>query len=177
MMFVPHRKHEWAYMSCYGDSFTFLYADDVRTSQETRPWISTASYGASFNFQFLCLYPSLFHFYVFSDSPMRSAYLSGTSLPHFVVMFRRRAWGLFHLSWLLLWRMPSSEMWHPVNLVRTDVPEENVTSIFRVKIISKWHGVFFFEKIITLKNCVFREFCKVWALLEPTFRRSVAFNL
>jgi hypothetical protein len=28
-MFVPHRKH-----TSYGESFTFLYVDDVCTSQE-----------------------------------------------------------------------------------------------------------------------------------------------
>jgi hypothetical protein len=32
----------------YGNSFTFLYADDVRTSQETHLWASTACYGYSF---------------------------------------------------------------------------------------------------------------------------------
>jgi hypothetical protein len=32
MMSVPHRKHASA--ACYGDGFTFLYVDDVRTSQE-----------------------------------------------------------------------------------------------------------------------------------------------
>jgi hypothetical protein len=30
------------------DSFTFLYVDDVRTSQEIHLWISTACYGDSF---------------------------------------------------------------------------------------------------------------------------------
>jgi hypothetical protein len=34
-MFVPHRKHLWASTACYGHSFTLLYVDDVRTSQET----------------------------------------------------------------------------------------------------------------------------------------------
>jgi hypothetical protein len=30
MVFVPHRKHLWAAKVCYGDSFTFLYVDDIR---------------------------------------------------------------------------------------------------------------------------------------------------
>jgi hypothetical protein len=30
--------------ACYGDSFTFLYVDDIRTSQKT-PMIPTAFYG------------------------------------------------------------------------------------------------------------------------------------
>jgi hypothetical protein len=34
-----------AYTACYGDSFTFLYVDDVHASQETNLRVSTASYG------------------------------------------------------------------------------------------------------------------------------------
>jgi hypothetical protein len=37
----------------YGDSFTFLYGDDVRTSQETRLWPSTTCYGDSFTFLYV----------------------------------------------------------------------------------------------------------------------------
>jgi hypothetical protein len=37
-------------MASYGDSFTLLYIDDVRTSQETHLWVSTACYGFSFTF-------------------------------------------------------------------------------------------------------------------------------
>jgi hypothetical protein len=48
MMLVPHSKHLWASTPCYGDSFTLLYVDDVRTSQETRIWASTPYYGDSF---------------------------------------------------------------------------------------------------------------------------------
>jgi hypothetical protein len=36
--------------ACYVNSFTFLHADDVRTSQETPLWSSTALYGYSFIF-------------------------------------------------------------------------------------------------------------------------------
>jgi hypothetical protein len=43
-MFVAHRKH--AYAAGYGDSFTLLYVDDVRTSQETHA--STVSYKNGF---------------------------------------------------------------------------------------------------------------------------------
>jgi hypothetical protein len=49
-MFVPHRKHLWASTDCYGDSFTFLYIDDVRTSQETHLWPSTAYRGIALLF-------------------------------------------------------------------------------------------------------------------------------
>jgi hypothetical protein len=35
MTFPLDRKHLWAYTACYGDRFTFVYADDVRTSQKT----------------------------------------------------------------------------------------------------------------------------------------------
>jgi hypothetical protein len=35
MLDPQHRTTLYASMACYGDSFTFLYADDVRTSQET----------------------------------------------------------------------------------------------------------------------------------------------
>jgi hypothetical protein len=37
--------HLWASTACYGDSFTFLYVNDVRTSQETHLWASGAFYG------------------------------------------------------------------------------------------------------------------------------------
>jgi hypothetical protein len=35
-------------MACYGDGFTFLYVDDVRTSQKTYVWASTAYYADRF---------------------------------------------------------------------------------------------------------------------------------
>jgi hypothetical protein len=38
----------WASTAYYGDTFTFLYVDDVRTSQETYLWASTACYGHNF---------------------------------------------------------------------------------------------------------------------------------
>jgi hypothetical protein len=41
-MFVPHRKHLRASTACYGERVTFLYIDDVRTSQE--PQASTVCY-------------------------------------------------------------------------------------------------------------------------------------
>jgi hypothetical protein len=53
-------------MACYRDSFTFLYVEYVRTSQEAQA--STASYGDSFTFWYaddvstyftLCMYESL----------------------------------------------------------------------------------------------------------------------
>jgi hypothetical protein len=50
-MFVPHRKHPYASTACYGDSFTFLYVDDVRTSQETQAFI--AYFGDSFTFLYV----------------------------------------------------------------------------------------------------------------------------
>jgi hypothetical protein len=60
MMFIPHRKHT------HGNarppariSFTFLYVDDVRTSQETYLWISTACCGDNIESYFhLCLFGS-----------------------------------------------------------------------------------------------------------------------
>jgi hypothetical protein len=39
-------------MACYGNSFTFLYVDDVRTSQET-PMDLHACYGNSFTFLYV----------------------------------------------------------------------------------------------------------------------------
>jgi hypothetical protein len=44
------KTHLWAPTACYGDSFTFLYADDVRTSLKTHLWATTACYGDSFTF-------------------------------------------------------------------------------------------------------------------------------
>jgi hypothetical protein len=46
-----HLTTLWASTACYGDSFTFLYVDDVRTSQEARA--STVSYGDSFTFLYV----------------------------------------------------------------------------------------------------------------------------
>jgi hypothetical protein len=40
-------------MACYGDSFTFLYIDHVRTSQETRLWSSMSCYGDRFIFLYV----------------------------------------------------------------------------------------------------------------------------
>jgi hypothetical protein len=49
MMFVPQRKQIHVIsMAYYGDIFAILYGDDVRTSQETHLWPSTARYGEIF---------------------------------------------------------------------------------------------------------------------------------
>jgi hypothetical protein len=51
MIFVPHRKHAYGPLQpVTGGNFTFLYVDDVRTSQEMYLWASTACYGDSFTF-------------------------------------------------------------------------------------------------------------------------------
>jgi hypothetical protein len=44
-MFPPHRKHANRLLR---DSFTILYVDDVRTSQETHIRAFTVCYGDSF---------------------------------------------------------------------------------------------------------------------------------
>jgi hypothetical protein len=41
----------WAFLASYGDSFTFLYVDDVRTSQETQA--SNECYEDSFTFLYV----------------------------------------------------------------------------------------------------------------------------
>jgi hypothetical protein len=48
MMIVPHRKHVQASTASNGDSFTFLYVDYIRTSQETQAY--TACYGINLLF-------------------------------------------------------------------------------------------------------------------------------
>jgi hypothetical protein len=35
---TSQEAHLWAFTACYRDSFTFLYVDDLCTSQETRLW-------------------------------------------------------------------------------------------------------------------------------------------
>jgi hypothetical protein len=52
-MLIPNRKHLWTATACYGDSFTFLYADDVRTSKEIHLWAYTACYGDCFIFLYV----------------------------------------------------------------------------------------------------------------------------
>jgi hypothetical protein len=97
MVFVPLRKHSygpprpvtgiayflfvddvrtsqetplWASTACYGDSFTFLYVAGVRILQETHIWASAACYGD-------WLYFLLLVFYVVSDLP----YICNIPLP------------------------------------------------------------------------------------------------
>jgi hypothetical protein len=47
---TSQETHLWASTACYMDGFTFLYVDDVRTSQETHLWSSTACYRDGFTF-------------------------------------------------------------------------------------------------------------------------------
>jgi hypothetical protein len=49
-MFVPHMKHIRASAACYWNSFTFLYVNNIHTSQETHMWAFTVCYGDSFTF-------------------------------------------------------------------------------------------------------------------------------
>jgi hypothetical protein len=48
-MFVSHRKHILDTTACYGDSFTLVYVDVVRISQEA--WTTTVRYLNSFTLQ------------------------------------------------------------------------------------------------------------------------------
>jgi hypothetical protein len=50
---VPHMKHLWVSKACYEKSFTFLYADDLRTSQEAHLRASTAFYKDNFTFLYV----------------------------------------------------------------------------------------------------------------------------
>jgi hypothetical protein len=45
---TSQETHLWASMACYGNSFTTLHVDNVRTSQETHLWASMVCYGVSF---------------------------------------------------------------------------------------------------------------------------------
>jgi hypothetical protein len=47
---TSQETHLRASTACCGDSFTFLYVDDVRISQEPHLWASKACYGDSFTF-------------------------------------------------------------------------------------------------------------------------------
>jgi hypothetical protein len=54
-------------MAYYGDSFTFLYRDDVRTRKETHLWTSTACYRDSFIFYMQIIFiPHRKHLWNFS---------------------------------------------------------------------------------------------------------------
>jgi hypothetical protein len=44
---TSQETHLWASTCCYGNSFAFLYVD-VRTTQETQLWASTGCYGDKF---------------------------------------------------------------------------------------------------------------------------------
>jgi hypothetical protein len=50
---TSQETHLWVSTACYGDTFTFVYVDDVHTSQETLLWASTARYGDSFTFLYV----------------------------------------------------------------------------------------------------------------------------
>jgi hypothetical protein len=45
---TSQETYVWASTAVYGDSFTFLYVDGVRISQEAQLWESTNCYGDSF---------------------------------------------------------------------------------------------------------------------------------
>jgi hypothetical protein len=45
---TSQETHLWASTACFTDNFTFLYLEDVRTSQETYLQAHTAYYGDSF---------------------------------------------------------------------------------------------------------------------------------
>jgi hypothetical protein len=42
----------WTSTTCYGDRFTFSYADGARSSQETLVWTSTSCHGDRFTFSY-----------------------------------------------------------------------------------------------------------------------------
>jgi hypothetical protein len=66
-------------MACYGDSFTLLYADNVRTAQKTRLWVSIACYGDSITFLPFCNLDLLFKFWQKSE-PLSAFVLPPTPL-------------------------------------------------------------------------------------------------
>jgi hypothetical protein len=45
---TSQETHLWASVARYEDSFTIVYVDDARTSQETHLWASTACYRHNF---------------------------------------------------------------------------------------------------------------------------------
>jgi hypothetical protein len=49
-MFVPHREHTYGLPRPVTGIASILYIDDVRTSQDTNQWASTASYENIFRF-------------------------------------------------------------------------------------------------------------------------------
>jgi hypothetical protein len=58
IVFVSHRKHTYEPQRTVNrESFAFLYADDVRTSQEPHPLASSAYYGDTFTLFLLRLLP------------------------------------------------------------------------------------------------------------------------
>jgi hypothetical protein len=50
---TSQETHLWASTVCNGDSFSFCYVEDVRTSHETHLWASTACYRNSFTFLYV----------------------------------------------------------------------------------------------------------------------------
>jgi hypothetical protein len=60
---VRTSQEAYASTACYVDSFTFSYVDDVCTSQEIHLWASTACYGDSFTYyMYLMFAPDRKHF-------------------------------------------------------------------------------------------------------------------
>jgi hypothetical protein len=113
-MFAPHRKHTYELpRSITLIALLFMYANNVRTSQETHLWAFTVYYVDSFTS--LCMYmmivPHRKHTYWHPRS------ITGIALFYYV----RRCW-----------RMVSSGMLRRVALVRTDVSEEPSASFIRV---------------------------------------------
>jgi hypothetical protein len=91
MIFVLHRKHLRASTACYGDSFTFLYADVVRTSQETHLRSPRPLTRISLHF----IYRSYSYFTGNTYGPPRPA--TGIALPFYMQMLfvphRKHAYG------------------------------------------------------------------------------------
>jgi hypothetical protein len=69
IMLVPHREQSVDIRCLLRGSFYFLYIDDIRTSQETYLYTSTACYGDSFTFHmWIMLVPHREHIYKHSLS-------------------------------------------------------------------------------------------------------------
>jgi hypothetical protein len=84
--YIRTSQEALTFTACYGDSFTFSHVDDVRTSQETHLWASTACYRNRFTFHFFLFYEYDHHFGVLSVStelvqtPV-STWLTGVAWP------------------------------------------------------------------------------------------------
>jgi hypothetical protein len=81
--------------ACYRDSFAFLYVDDVRTSQATHVWPSMACYRDSFA---LLYFTSFYHYSCYPQTSIPRFWLTESKEHHVNLRYKTNMLSLWYLS-------------------------------------------------------------------------------